>query len=146
MLVASVFCSLDYPSRVRVVLVLSRPDPFGSTIIAAIVPRTFATVHGRFDLLGRFLAARRLLAEHVVDLVDGEFQEKNSLKIQRLEDQVQFLCRRFSKTKVDRTAGYWSEFAAATKLRDELTHPKADPAEHQRTGSDESPEDHSSNS
>src|SRR5689334_3330268 len=41
---------------------------------------------------------RGLLAEHVVDLVDGEFQEKNVLKMQRLEDRVQFLCRRFSKT------------------------------------------------
>lgn len=70
---------------------------------------------------------RGLLAEHVVDLVDGEFQEKTSLKIQRLEDRVQFLCRRFSKTKVDRTASYWSEFVAATKLRNELTHPKNNP-------------------
>jgi hypothetical protein len=70
---------------------------------------------------------RGLLAEHVVELVDGEFQEKNALKIQRLEDRVQFLCRRFSKTKVDRTASYWGEFVAATKLRNELTHPKAEP-------------------
>jgi len=70
---------------------------------------------------------RGLLAEHVVDLVDGEFQEKIALKIQRLEDRVQFLCRRFSNTKVDRTQSYWSEFVAATKLRNELTHPKAEP-------------------
>ena len=62
-----------------------------------------------------------------MDLVDGEFQERHSLKIQRLEDRVQFLCRRFSKTKVDRTASYWSEFVAATTPPNELTHPKADP-------------------
>jgi hypothetical protein len=63
---------------------------------------------------------RGLLAEHIVDLVDGEFQEKNALKIQRLEDRVQFLCRRFSKTKIDRGQSYWSEFIGATKLRNGL--------------------------
>ncbi len=69
---------------------------------------------------------RGLLAERLVELVDGEFKEKATLKIQRLDDRVQFLCRRFSKTKLDRSASYWSEFVAATKLRNELTHPKSD--------------------
>jgi hypothetical protein len=70
---------------------------------------------------------RGLLAEHVVELTDGAFEEKNLLKIQRLEDRVQFLCRRFLKTKIDRSASYWSEFVAATRLRNNLTHPKAEP-------------------
>lgn len=70
---------------------------------------------------------RGLLAEHVVELADGEFKEKQSLKIQRLEDRVLFLGRRFSRTPIDRSASYWGEFAEATKLRNNLTHPKATP-------------------
>lgn len=69
---------------------------------------------------------RGLLAEHIVDLVNGEFKEKQSLKVQRLEDRILFLCRRFSKTPIDRSASYWSEFVAASKLRNNLTHPKAE--------------------
>jgi hypothetical protein len=41
---------------------------------------------------------RGLLAERAVELSDGKFQEKPLLKIQRLEDRVLFLCRRFSKS------------------------------------------------
>lgn len=68
---------------------------------------------------------RGLLAEHAVEIVDGEFKEKNVLKIQRIEDRVLFLCRRFSKKLVDRSAYYWSTFVEALRLRNSLTHPKA---------------------
>jgi hypothetical protein len=71
--------------------------------------------------------ARGVLAEHVVDLSDGEFREKSALKIHRLEDRVHFLCRRFSKTPIDRTQSYWAEFVEAARLRNSLTHPKTDP-------------------
>ena len=54
-------------------------------------------------------------------------REKNLLRVQRLEDRVLFLCRRYSKAPVDRTASYWSEFVDASRLRNSLTHPKADP-------------------
>lgn len=70
---------------------------------------------------------RGLLAEHAVDLKDGEFRESETLKVQRLEDRVLFLCRRFSKTPVDRKQSYWSEFVFASKLRNSLTHPKGEP-------------------
>jgi hypothetical protein len=70
---------------------------------------------------------RGLLAEHVVEMIDGEFRENNRLKMQRLEDRVQFLCRRYSKTPIDRTASYWGEFVDAARLRNNLTHPKGDP-------------------
>jgi hypothetical protein len=70
---------------------------------------------------------RGLLAEHAVELIDGEFQEMKSLKMQRLEDRVLFLCRRFSKTPIDRRAFYWSDFGEAAQLRNRLTHPKAEP-------------------
>lgn len=70
---------------------------------------------------------RGVLAEHAVELSDGEFKERNLLKIQRLEDRVLFLCRRFSKTPIERSATYWSEFVEAARLRNSLTHPKAEP-------------------
>lgn len=70
---------------------------------------------------------RGLLAEHAVELIDGEFRVRNSLKIHRLEDRVLFLCRRFSKRPIDRQAPYWSEFVEALRLRNSLTHPKSDP-------------------
>lgn len=72
---------------------------------------------------------RGILAEHDVDLVYGEFKEKQTFKMHRLEDRVLFLCRRFSKKPFDRSASYWSEFVNATKLRNKLTHPKSDPPE-----------------
>lgn len=68
---------------------------------------------------------RGFLGEHAVEIIDGEFREKNVLKIQRVEDRVLFLCRRFSKKPVDRGAAYWSNFVEATRLRNSLTHPKA---------------------
>jgi len=68
--------------------------------------------------------ARGLLAEHEVELDDGEFRESKRLKIYRLEDRVLFLCRRFSKKPVDRASTYWGNFLEASKLRNGLTHPK----------------------
>jgi hypothetical protein len=68
---------------------------------------------------------RGLLAEAQVDLVDGQFRVKeDTLKIQRLDDRILFLCRRFSATPIDRKASYWGEFIEATRLRNKLTHPK----------------------
>jgi hypothetical protein len=69
---------------------------------------------------------RGLLAEHRVEITDGEFREKQALQIHRIEDRVLFLCRRFSKKPIDRSAAYWSEFAEAARLRNTLTHPKPD--------------------
>jgi hypothetical protein len=68
---------------------------------------------------------RGLLAEAQVDLIDGQFRVKEDiLKIQRLDDRVLFLSRRFSGTPIDRKASYWGEFNEATRLRNKLTHPK----------------------
>ncbi|MGF7181471.1 hypothetical protein [Tunturiibacter psychrotolerans] len=69
---------------------------------------------------------RGLLAEQAVDLVDGEYKAKNVLKIHRIEDRVLFLCRRFSTSRVDRKAPYWSNFLEASHLRNRLTHPKSE--------------------
>jgi hypothetical protein len=70
---------------------------------------------------------RGLLAEHTVELIDGEFQEQSTLKIWRIEDRVLFLCRRFSKKPIDRSAPYWSSFIEASRLRNGLIHPTLDP-------------------
>jgi hypothetical protein len=70
---------------------------------------------------------RGVLAEHVVELSDGRFLEKNDLKMWRLQDRVLFLCRRFSDKSIDRRAAFWGDLLEATKLRDKLTHPKSEP-------------------
>jgi phosphopantetheinyl transferase (holo-ACP synthase) len=72
---------------------------------------------------------RGMLAEHSVKLVDGAFEEQDTLQIQRLEDRILFLCRRFSSKPIDRKASYWGNFKNATNLRNILTHPKNDASE-----------------
>lgn len=70
---------------------------------------------------------RGLLAEQAVELSqDGEFKVKKLLKIHRLEDRVLFLCRRFSKSPIDRSAAYWAQFGEAARLRNSLTHAKSE--------------------
>lgn len=69
---------------------------------------------------------RGLLAEHPVELIEGEFQEGSSLKMHRLEDRALFLCRRFSRRPIDRKVACWGQFLDALRLRNCLTHPKAD--------------------
>lgn len=69
---------------------------------------------------------RGILAEHSVKLVDGAFEEQDVLQMQKLEDRILFLCRRFSSKPIDRAKSYWSEFKSAVKLRNTLTHPKDD--------------------
>jgi hypothetical protein len=67
---------------------------------------------------------RGLLSERAVELIHGEFRLTNTLRIQRIDDRVLFLCRRFSNTPIDRRASFWGGFQDATKLRNRLTHPK----------------------
>ena len=66
-----------------------------------------------------------LLSEKAVKLVNGVFEVQTTLQMQRLEDKVEFLCRRFSVKPIDHNAPYWSKFKTAVRLRNELTHPKA---------------------
>jgi hypothetical protein len=70
---------------------------------------------------------RGILAEHPVELIDGAFEERATLKMHRLEDRVLFLCRRFSRKKIDRQTPQWCQFVEALRLRNSLTHPKPDP-------------------
>jgi hypothetical protein len=67
---------------------------------------------------------RSLLSETKVELADGEFRLSQQMQIYRLEDRLLFLCQRFSKGRLDRTAAYWGQFKDALTLRNSLTHPK----------------------
>jgi hypothetical protein len=69
---------------------------------------------------------RGALLEKEVRLKDGEYYLANALKIHRLEDRIAILHRIFTKKAA---AGPWkSKLAAATDLRNKLTHPKDVPA------------------
>jgi hypothetical protein len=67
---------------------------------------------------------RSLLSEMKVELSDGEFRVTQQMQIYRLEDRLLFLCHRFSKGRLDKRAGYWSQFKDTLALRNSLTHPK----------------------
>ena len=67
---------------------------------------------------------RGVLQEREVRLENGEFSPKNTLKMTRLEDRIQFLISRFGNQPLDRAAAWWGEFKEAARLRNELTHPK----------------------
>jgi hypothetical protein len=65
-----------------------------------------------------------ILAERNVDFHDGEFTVGNRLKIQRLEDRLLFLHKRFSNNPIDRSGITWNSFLEAVDLRNKLVHPK----------------------
>ena len=67
-----------------------------------------------------------MLLEKEVKLQDGEFRVTPSLRMARLEDRIEFLHTKFSGSPVDRTSGWWGQLMAATHLRNQLTHAKAD--------------------
>jgi hypothetical protein len=70
---------------------------------------------------------RALLLEQDVKLENGEFKS-GGLRIARLEDRILFLHHRMSGTTLDKATSGWSDLTAATKLRNQLTHPKAAPS------------------
>jgi hypothetical protein len=64
-----------------------------------------------------------VLLEQEVRLEGGEFKLRSNLRMIRLEDRIRFLLVRFGKG-VDLQMQHWSHLADATKLRNQLTHPK----------------------
>ena len=64
-----------------------------------------------------------LLLEREVKLENGGFQLKATPRMARLEDRIRFLHVRFGKA-IDQSASHWSRLAEATRLRNQLTHPK----------------------
>ena len=67
---------------------------------------------------------RAVLLEKEVKLKDGAFELARAIKMYRLDDRIQFLCRRFSGSPLDTRAPWWGQFQTASKLRNGLTHPK----------------------
>lgn len=73
------------------------------------------------------LLDQAILSEKKIELKGGEYVLTNQLQMFRIEDRVEYLLKRFSTTPLDKSASYWGEFKSATKLRNELTHPKTPP-------------------
>jgi len=67
---------------------------------------------------------RSVLEERSVEMIDGEFRLTERFKMQRLEDRILFLCKRFSVTPLDRSSTVWTGFKEASLLRNRLVHPK----------------------
>jgi hypothetical protein len=69
------------------------------------------------------LHEKGILLEKEVRLEDGEFKITSTLRMMRLEDRIRFLHVRFGRP-LDPSSPHWSELAEATRLRNQLTHPK----------------------
>jgi len=65
-----------------------------------------------------------VMRERDVRLEKGVFRLHSSLKMVRLEDRIEFLHTRFSGLAIDYSDSWWSRLSDATKLRNNLTHPK----------------------
>lgn len=71
---------------------------------------------------------REVLLERDVQLIDGAFQLSSKLRIARMEDRIELLHVRFSKTgNLEPTAAWRSKLSGAIDLRNKLTHPKSIP-------------------
>jgi hypothetical protein len=72
---------------------------------------------------------RGILIEQDVQLVDGRFEIIAKLRIARLEDRLELLHQRFSKSGgLDLKAEWRAKLSSALKLRNKLTHPKSIPS------------------
>ena len=67
---------------------------------------------------------RSILAEKDFELKSGEFVTKESLRMYRLEDRIEYLHRRFSGAAIDKQKAWWSYFKKGLVMRNELTHSK----------------------
>lgn len=74
------------------------------------------------------LLDQSILGEKKIQLNNGEYQVTSELQMYRMEDRIEYLFAKFSTMPLDRNAGYWGAYKLATKLRNELTHPKTPPS------------------
>ena len=70
---------------------------------------------------------RAMILEREVRLEDGEFKLRETLKMTKLEDRIQFLHAKFSGKPLDTTSVWWTKLKEALQLRNQLTHAKAIP-------------------
>jgi hypothetical protein len=68
-----------------------------------------------------------ILSEKEIALENGQYRITDRLKMFRLLDRIDYLINTFSTKPLDKSATYWSDFTAALRLRNELTHPKTPP-------------------
>lgn len=66
---------------------------------------------------------KALLLEQDVKLDKGEFK-LSGFKMNRLEERMTFLHKRFSGKSLDKTVIWWPALATAVDARNKLTHPK----------------------
>src|SRR6266849_4061023 len=67
---------------------------------------------------------RSILSERNYQLQDGEFKITERLKMYRLEDRMEFLFSRFSRSPLDKQSSWWGQLQAAFLARNSLSHPK----------------------
>jgi hypothetical protein len=82
----------------------------------------FFTTYPTLNLLDK-----SILEEKEIELRDGEYALTTRLKMFRLEDRIDYLSRRFAGKLIDKSDPYWTDFKAALRLRNNLTHPKEPP-------------------
>lgn len=63
------------------------------------------------------------ILERDVKLEKGEFK-LSGFKMNKLEDRMTFLHKRFSGNTLDKQSAWWSALASAIDMRNKLTHPK----------------------
>ena len=68
---------------------------------------------------------RSILSERNYQLNNGEFEITERLKMYRLEDRIEFLFRRFSRTPIDKQSSWWGQLQATFAVRNSLSHPKS---------------------
>lgn len=74
---------------------------------------------------GLSLQDKSILMEKDVKFKNGRF-ELGEFKMYRLQDRIEFLCKRFGRTSLNKNDVYWAGFLEAAKVRNNLTHPKDD--------------------
>lgn len=66
---------------------------------------------------------KALLREREARLENGEFKITSALRMMKLEDRIEFLHVKFGGP-IDKSLPHWSQLTEATRLRNQLTHPK----------------------
>lgn len=64
------------------------------------------------------------LKEKRVELKNGEFVISNADKYETTENKLEFLLRKFTNSKIDKSKIYWQNYLLSKKLRDSIMHPK----------------------
>jgi len=64
------------------------------------------------------------LKEKKVEMKNGEFVVSNGDKYETTENKLEFLLRKFTNYKIDKSKIYWQNYKLSKNLRDSIMHPK----------------------